>query len=121
MVVRLRAFVPRSTTLQRPVLVQEFQEGTPADAAWEAMDLAERMRFAEDLGQVVGRVHACSGPWFGDVLGTQRYPDLPSYLHDLVDSRLADAPEDFTSAGRGEVGAALHRAIDAVPADGHPR
>jgi hypothetical protein len=33
-VVRFRAFVPRSTALQRPMLVQEFQEGTPADEAW---------------------------------------------------------------------------------------
>lgn len=119
-VVRFRAFVPRSTALQRPVLVQEFQEGTPADEAWESMGPAERTRFAEDLGQVVGRVHSCSGPWFGDVLGTERYPDLPSFLHALVDSRLAEAPDDFTSAGRGGVEAALHRAVEAVPADGTP-
>jgi aminoglycoside phosphotransferase (APT) family kinase protein len=119
-VVRFRAFVPRSTALQRPVLVQEFQEGTPADEAWESMDPAERTRFAEDLGQVVGRVHSCSGPWFGDVLGTERYPDMPSFLHALVDSRLAEAPDDFTSAGRGGVAAALHRAVEAVPADGTP-
>ena len=66
------------------------------------------MRFAEDLGQVVGRLHACSGPWFGDVLGTEKHRDGASFLHALVDSRLADAPEDLTSAGRGGVAAALH-------------
>jgi aminoglycoside phosphotransferase (APT) family kinase protein len=119
-VVRFRAFVPRSTVLRRPVLVQEFQEGTPADEAWESMGPAERTRFAEDLGRVVGRIHSCSGPWFGDVLGTEKYPDGPSFLHALVDSRLAEAPEDLTSAGRDGVSAALHRAVDAGPAEGTP-
>jgi aminoglycoside phosphotransferase (APT) family kinase protein len=119
-VVRFRAFVPRSTPLQRPVLVQEYQEGAPADEAWESMDPAERTRFAEDLGQVVGRVHSCSGPWFGDVLGREKYPDGTSFLHALVDSRLAEAPEDLTSAGRSGLSVALHRAVDAVPAAGTP-
>jgi aminoglycoside phosphotransferase (APT) family kinase protein len=119
-VVRFRAFVPRSTTLERPVLVQEYQDGIPADAAWESMDPAERSRFAADLGQVVGRVHSCSGPWFGDVLGTEKHSDGASYLHALIDSRLADAPEDLTSAGRDGLSVALHRAVDTVPADGTP-
>ena len=113
-VVRFRAFVPRSTALDRPLLVQEFHEGTPGDEAWEAMDLAQRMRFAADLGRVVGRVHACSGPWFGDVLGTEKYPDVRTWLHALVDAQLAQAPEDLTSAGRGGVSVALHRAVDTV-------
>jgi aminoglycoside phosphotransferase (APT) family kinase protein len=119
-VVRFRAFVPRSTALARPVLVQEFQEGTPADEAWDSMDPAERTRFAEDLGRVVGRVHSCSGPWFGDVLGAEKYPDSPSFLHALVDARLADAPEDFTSVGRSGLSVAIHRAVDDVPTDGTP-
>jgi Ser/Thr protein kinase RdoA (MazF antagonist) len=84
------------------------------------MHPAGRTRFAEDLGQVVGRVHSCAGPWFGDVLGTQKYPDRPSSLHALVDSLLAEAPEDLSSAGRNGLSAALHRAVDAVPADGTP-
>ncbi|MHA6622887.1 phosphotransferase family protein [Pseudonocardia sp. DLS-67] len=119
-VVRFRAFVPRSAALRRPVLVQEFQEGTPADEAWESMGPAERAAFADDLGRVVGRIHSCSGPWFGDVLGTEKYPDGPSFLHALVDARLAEAPADLTSAGRSGVSAALHRAVDAVPADDTP-
>jgi aminoglycoside phosphotransferase (APT) family kinase protein len=119
-VVRFRAFVPRSTALARPVLVQEFQEGTPADEAWDSMGPAERTRFAEDLGRVVGRVHSCSGPWFGDVLGAEKYPDSPSFLHALVDARLADAPEDFTSVGRSGLSVAIHRAVDDVPTDATP-
>jgi aminoglycoside phosphotransferase (APT) family kinase protein len=119
-VVRFRAFVPRSTALERPVLVQEFQQGTPADEAWESMDPADRSGFAEDLGQVVGRLHSCSGPWFGDVLGAEKHPDRRSFLHALVDSRLAEAPEDLTSAGRSGLSAALHRAVDAEPEDGAP-
>ncbi|GAA5120221.1 phosphotransferase family protein [Pseudonocardia adelaidensis] len=119
-VVRFRAFTPRSTALRRPVLVQEFQEGTPADEAWESMGPAERTGFAEDLGRVVGRIHSCSGAWFGDVLGTQKYPDGASFLHAVVDSRLAEAPEDLTSAGREGLSAALHRAVDAVPAERTP-
>lgn len=118
-VVRFRAFAPRSA-LGRPVLVQEFQDGTPADEAWGSMGPAERTAFADDLGRVVGRIHSCSGPWFGDVLGTVKHPDGPSFLHALVDARLAEAPEDFTSAGRSGVSAALHRAVDAVPAGGPP-
>ncbi|TWF82293.1 aminoglycoside phosphotransferase (APT) family kinase protein [Pseudonocardia hierapolitana] len=119
-VVRFRAFVPRSRALERPVLVQEYQRGTPADEAWESMDPAGRTRFAEDLGQVVGRVHSCAGPWFGDVLGTEKYPDRTSFLRALVDSRLAEAPEDLTSAGRAGLSAAIHGAIDALPADDSP-
>lgn len=119
-VVRFRAFVPRSTALRRPVLVQEFQEGTPADEAWESMDPAGRRTFAEDLGRLVGRLHSCSGPWFGDVLGTVRYPDAHGFLHALVDSRLAEAPPDLTSIGRDGLGAALHRAVDAAPPERTP-
>jgi aminoglycoside phosphotransferase (APT) family kinase protein len=119
-VVRFRAFVPMSAVLQRPVLVQEFQDGTPADEAWESMGPAERTRFAEDLGQVVGRVHACSGPWFGDVLGAEKYPDGPSFLHASVDARLADAPEDFTSVGRSGSSVAIHRAVDRMQTGGTP-
>lgn len=117
-VVRFRAFVPKSTALEKPLLVQEYQEGTPADEAWEATDSAQRARFAADLGQVVGRVHSCAGPWFGDVLGTEKHPDVWASLHALVDSQLAEAPEDLTSIGRSGLSEAFHRAVDTVPADG---
>ena len=119
-VVRFRAFVPRSTALEKPLLVQEYQEGTPANDAWEAMDLAQRMTFAGDLGQIVGRIHSCSGPWFGEVLGTEKHPDIRTFLHALVDSQLAQAPEAFTSAGRDGVSTALHRAVETVPSDDAP-
>jgi Ser/Thr protein kinase RdoA (MazF antagonist) len=119
-VVRFRAFVPRSTALDKPLLVQEFQEGTPADQAWEAMDLAQRLRFAGDLGHVVGRLHSCSGPWFGDVLGTEKHMDVQAFLHAVVDSQLAQAPEDLTSAGRDGLSTAFHRAVDTVRPDGAP-
>jgi len=78
------------------------------------------MGFARELGQVVGRVHSCSGPWFGDVLGTEKFPDIRTLLHALVDSQLARAPEDLTSVGHRGLSAALHRAVDAVPLDGAP-
>ncbi|MEU8298960.1 aminoglycoside phosphotransferase family protein [Micromonospora sp. NPDC048909] len=119
-VVRFRGFVPRSAALGAPVLVQEYQEGTPADAAWEAMDSSQRLRFATDLGRLVGRIHACSGPWFGDVLGAEKYPDIRMFLHALVDSRLGEAPEDLTSVGRVGLAAAMHRAVDTVPSDAAP-
>jgi aminoglycoside phosphotransferase (APT) family kinase protein len=116
-VVRYRAFVPTSTVFDAPVLVQEYQDGTPADEAWEAMDAAERATFARDLGHLVGRIHSCSGPWFGDALGAQRYPDVRTFLHALVDSLLAQAPEDFTSVGRERLSAAIHRTVDTVSPD----
>jgi aminoglycoside phosphotransferase (APT) family kinase protein len=119
-VVRFRAFVPRSTALEAPLLVQEYQDGTPANDAWEAMDSTQRMTFASDLGQLVGRIHSCSGPWFGDVFGAEKYPDVRAFLHALVDSRLAQAPEDITSVGRDGLSAAIHRAVDVVPPDGAP-
>ncbi|MCM0677653.1 aminoglycoside phosphotransferase family protein [Micromonospora phytophila] len=119
-VVRFRAFVPRSTVLAAPLLVQEYQDGTPADEAWEAMDFDRRMRFAGELGHLVGRIHSCSGPWFGDVLGSGKYPDIQTFLHALVDSRLAEAPEDLTSIGRVGLSAAIHRAVDAVHPEGAP-
>jgi aminoglycoside phosphotransferase (APT) family kinase protein len=119
-VVRFRAFVPTSSVLDAPLLVQEFQDGVPADEAWESMDTARRLRFAEDLGRLVGRLHAGSGPWFGDVLGTEKHPDIRTFLHALVESRLADAPEDITSVGRDGLAARLHRAVDAVPPDTAP-
>ncbi|MGK5737884.1 phosphotransferase family protein [Micromonospora sp. URMC 103] len=113
-VVRYRAFVARSAVLDAPLLVQEYQDGTPADEAWEAMDTAERRTFTRDLGHLVGRVHACSGPWFGDVLGTERHPDVHTFLHALTDSLLAQAPDDLTSVGRDHLSRAVHRAVDAV-------
>ena len=119
-VVRFRAFVPRSTALDAPLLVQEFQEGTPANDAWDAMDSTRRMAFARELGRLVGRIHSCRGAWFGDVLGTEKHPDVRTFLHALVDSQLAQAPADITSAGRDGLGAALHRAVDEVPADSPP-
>jgi aminoglycoside phosphotransferase (APT) family kinase protein len=119
-VVRFRAFVPRSTAFGAPLLVQEFQDGVPANEVWEAMDPSRRLRFAGELGQLVGRVHSCSGQWFGDVLGTEKYPDIRTFLHALVESRLAEAPEDITSIGRDGLSAELHRAIDAVSPDGVP-
>jgi aminoglycoside phosphotransferase (APT) family kinase protein len=119
-VVRFRAFVPRSTALAAPLLVQEFQDGVPANEAWEAMDTTQRVRFASELGQLVGRIHACSGPWFGDVLGTEKYPDIRTFLHALADSRLAQAPEHITSIGRDGLSAVIHRAVDAVSPDDAP-
>lgn len=119
-VVRFRAFVPTSTALEAPLLVQEYQDGTPANDAWEAMDSTQRMTFASDLGQLVARIHSCSGPWFGDVLGIEKYPDIRTFLHALVDSRLAQAPKDITSVGRDGLSAAIHRAVDVVPPDVAP-
>ncbi|MEH0937320.1 phosphotransferase family protein [Micromonospora psammae] len=119
-VVRFRAFVPRSAAFAAPLLVQEYQHGTPANDAWEAMDVARRLRFAGELGELVGRVHSCAGPWFGDVLGAEKYPDVRTFLHALVDSQLVRAPADITSVGRDGLSRAIHRAIDAVPPDGTP-
>ena len=117
-VVRFRAFVPSSSALGAPLLVQEFQEGTPAHDGWEVMDNAQRLTFARDLGRLVGRMHSSPGPWFGDVLGVERYPDVRTFLHALVDTQVALAPGDITSVGRDGLAAALHRAVDRVPADG---
>ncbi|WP_432825205.1 phosphotransferase family protein [Dactylosporangium sp. CA-092794] len=116
-VVRFRAFVPRSDRLGAPLLVQEFQEGTPAADAWDGMDGGQRLAFAAELGRLVGRVHACAGDWYGDVLGTVKYPDARAFLHAHIDGKLAQAPGDLTSAGRDRLGAALHRAVDAVGGD----
>lgn len=120
-VVRFRAFLPSSSVFEAPLLVQEFAEGTPANDAWETMDAGQRLDFAADLGRLVGQVHSCSGPWFGDVLGTETHPDLRTQLHALVGAQLAQAPADFTSAGRDSVASAIHHAIDsAVPPDARP-
>ncbi|MEV6375399.1 phosphotransferase family protein [Micromonospora musae] len=117
-VVRFRAFVPRSGLLDAPLLVQEYQDGVPADEVWAAMSSAQRLSFAEALGELVGRLHSCTGPWFGDVFGIRKHPDVRSFLHALVDDRLAEAPADLTSAGRDGLATALHRAVDAVPSNG---
>jgi len=119
-VVRFRAFVPHSTALGAPLLVQEFQDGEPADAAWAGMGPVERIAFAADLGRLVARVHRCTGPWFGDALGRVRHPGARAYLHALVDTRIGEAPEDLTVAGRDGLAAALHRAVEAAVADDEP-
>jgi len=119
-VVRFRAFVTRSTAFEAPLIVQEFQEGTPGDEAWEAMDHAQRLVFAADLGRLVGQVHSCTGPWFGDVLGTETYPDIRALLHTLVDAQLAQAPQDFTSLGRDGLATEIHGAIETVRLDATP-
>jgi aminoglycoside phosphotransferase (APT) family kinase protein len=115
-VVRFRALLPHSADLGGPLLVQEFQDGVPADAAWDAMDDGARLAFAADLGDVVARIHGCAGPWFGDILGRETSPDARAFLHDRVDGQLAKAPADLVPL-LAPAGPALHRAIDDVPAD----
>jgi aminoglycoside phosphotransferase (APT) family kinase protein len=119
-VVRFRGFVAESAVFGAPVLIQEYQDGTPADEAWHAMDTATRIRFAHELGQLVGQLHAGSGPWYGDVLGGEQHADIRTFLHTLIDSRLAEAPEDLTSVGRVALSTLIHRAVEAVPEDAVP-
>ncbi|MEV6932011.1 aminoglycoside phosphotransferase family protein [Dactylosporangium sp. NPDC051485] len=107
-VVRYRAFAPYSAPLDGPLIVQEYQHGVPADAAWESMSPPERLAFAAELGELVGRVHSCTGEWFGDVLGRTRHADAATSLHALIDSRLAKAPHDLIGAGNERRAQAPH-------------
>ncbi len=84
------------------------------------MDVDQRLVFSADLGHLVGRVHRCSGEWFGDVLGKHTFPDVRAFLRASADSQLAQAPEDFVSVGRDRLAAAFHEAIDAVVLDVSP-
>ncbi|GAA2335011.1 aminoglycoside phosphotransferase family protein [Dactylosporangium salmoneum] len=119
-VVRYRAFAAYSAPLDGPLLVQEYQKGIPADAAWATMSAPERLAFAAELGELVGRVHSCAGEWFGDVLGRTRHADAATSLHALIDARLAEAPRDLLAAGNERLAAALHRAVDRVACDDPP-
>lgn len=119
-VVRFRALLPFSSFVGGPLLVQEFRAGTPADGAWDAMPAEARLAFAAELGTVVGRIHACTGPRFGDVLGRSSYPDVRTFLRARVDEQLAKAPGVLPPDLLERTGAALHRAISAVPVDAAP-
>ncbi|MER7277094.1 aminoglycoside phosphotransferase family protein [Dactylosporangium sp. NPDC000244] len=119
-VVRFRALLPHSADVGGPLLVQEYQDGTPADGAWSTMDAAARLAFATDLGTVVGQIHACTGPWFGDVLGRSQRPDARTFLHTRVGEQLSRAPGVLSPELIDRAGAALHRAIDDVPPDAPP-
>ncbi|WP_433220156.1 phosphotransferase family protein [Dactylosporangium sp. CS-047395] len=120
-VVRFRALVPHSAFVGGPLLVQEFQDGTPADAAWESMSPAARLGFAAELGTVVGRIHACTGPWFGDILaGGEAFTTVHDFLRARVDAQLAKAPGVLAADLLDRAGPALHAAISSVPSDAVP-
>ncbi|MFB9451508.1 aminoglycoside phosphotransferase family protein [Dactylosporangium vinaceum] len=120
-VVRFRAFQPHAVALGGPLLVQEFQAGTPADQAWDGLDDRERRAFAAELGTIVARIHTCYGPWFGDVLGRERYDDVRAFLHARVDNQVGKAGPTLPAGLIERAGRALHAAVDiVVPEDEHP-
>ncbi|MFI5914217.1 phosphotransferase family protein [Dactylosporangium sp. NPDC051541] len=120
-VVRFRAFQPHSAVLGGPLLVQEFQAGTPADALWDGLDDAARRAFSAELGSIVARIHTSYGPWFGDVLGRETWDDVRSYLHARVDNQVAKARTLLPAGAVDRAAQALHNVIDlVVPVDEYP-
>ncbi len=112
-VVRFRALVEHDPAVGGPVLVQEFEEGDAAGDVWESLDEERRKALVRDLGDVVGRVHAIKGSWFGDVQGGGRAPTLRESVDAEVEALLRDADTDALGDGvQAAVAAAVSRLDD---------
>ncbi|GAA1939097.1 phosphotransferase family protein [Kitasatospora viridis] len=123
-VVRYRRLVPYEAALDGPVVIQEYQEGDAADEVWESLDEGRRLVLLQDLGDVVGRLHAIEGPWFGDVLGGGRASSLRESVEAEAAALLSRAdPELIGDPGRfrSAIAAAVARLEDGpnVPALTH--
>jgi aminoglycoside phosphotransferase (APT) family kinase protein len=93
--------------LDRDYLVQTMLPGHPADESVHAAPIAAQEHFYRELGEIARRVHAISGPAFGDVLG----PAFPTWS-DAVAASLDELIEETDAAGLE--GSALRRVSAAV-------
>jgi aminoglycoside phosphotransferase (APT) family kinase protein len=123
-VVRYRRLVPHEPALNGPVLIQEYQEGDAAGDVWESLDEHQRMALVQELGEIIGRLHAVKGPHFGDVLGGARASSLPESVEAEVEALLPRAELGLIGdAGRlrSAIAGAVARLEDAanVPALTH--
>ncbi|KOG85203.1 phosphotransferase family protein [Streptomyces varsoviensis] len=94
-VVEYRHLVPDEPALGGPVLIQEYQEGTAADEVWGSLDDDRRKELVQDLGEVIGRLHTISGPFFGDVLGGGKAVSLGESVEAEVEALLPQADLDL--------------------------
>jgi aminoglycoside phosphotransferase (APT) family kinase protein len=109
-VVRFRALVTQCPALGGPVLIQEFQEGAPAEDGWETLEDRARLALCEDLGTVVGRLHSTEGPRFGDVLGVEKVASLEESVESEVEVLLGQAEADLVGDG-SSLRAAISKAV----------
>ncbi|WP_411144087.1 phosphotransferase family protein [Streptomyces sp. x-80] len=123
-VVRYRRLVPHEPAVNGPLLIQEYQEGEAAGDVWDSLDGDQRMVLLQDLGDIIGRLHAIVGPHFGDVLGGARASSLRESVEAEVAALLPQAelgrigdPDTLRSA----IGAAVARLENSanVPAFTH--
>ncbi len=111
-VVRYRSLVPFDAAAGGPVLIQEFHKGDSAGDLWDSLDEERRLVLCRDLGSLVGRLHAVTGPGFGDVLNGGRATTLRASVEAEVEVLLGGARTDLTGAPedlREAVCAALSR------------
>ncbi|MGP3970775.1 phosphotransferase family protein [Streptomyces sp. 6N223] len=111
-VVRYRRLVPHEPALGGPLLIQEYQEGDAAGDVWESLGEDRRLVLVQDLGDIIGRLHAIVGPHFGDVLGGGKALSLRESVEAEVAALLPRAdPGQIGDAGalRSAIAAAVGR------------
>lgn len=94
-VVEYVAVSEHCAALGGPAVVQEYVPGETGSAAWPAMSIPSRRAVAAELGDLVARLHTCSGESHGDVLGSTRFPSLWAYAGE----RVASAVTGLRSSG----------------------
>ncbi|MEV0265867.1 aminoglycoside phosphotransferase family protein [Streptomyces sp. NPDC050617] len=123
-VVRYRRLVEHDPSMDGPLLIQEYEEGDAAGEVWESLDLGQRTALVEDLGDVIGRLHAIRGPHFGPVLGGPVASTLKESVEAEVEALIPGAELSLigdADALRSAIGAAVAGLDDSanVPALNH--
>ncbi|MFE7122307.1 phosphotransferase family protein [Streptomyces sp. NPDC057654] len=109
-VVRYRRLVEHEPSVDGPLLIQEYEEGDAAGEVWDSLGRDRRMALVEDLGDVIGRLHAIGGPHFGDVLGGAAASSLKESVEAEVEALLPGAELALigdADALRSAIGAAV--------------
>jgi aminoglycoside phosphotransferase (APT) family kinase protein len=98
-VVRYRRLVPHEPTVDGPVLIQEYQEGDTIGDLWDSLDDNKRRTVCQDLGDVVGRIHAITGAGFGSLLSDSVTATLRGAVEPEVDALIEQADTDVLGDG----------------------
>ncbi|QRK07646.1 aminoglycoside phosphotransferase family protein [Archangium violaceum] len=112
---RFRAFAP-TTSLGRPVVVQEYAPGTRlADGP---LDPTKQETLGRTLGEWVGRLHTIRRAKFGSVLNPSDDRPWGDVVLSRVDAMLSTLPRESLPSDSDQIRSAFARLAELAPGDG---
>lgn len=116
-VVRFRSFVPHAHELGKPVLVLEFVDGEQASAAWTSLRAADRARISEEMGSLLGRLHAATGAdRLTDALGGREVPSVAEEARNGLDEALGTLADVRIDGGWSRVRERVQKRVEDIGA-----